>query len=269
MTANGLLATLSRFSYVVIAIALGSCGNAFRFFPNRGSDDYLLDQAQKCLDDYDFECAVEAIDPVLESQPRNETVVITAITAYAGRGDLRILDLITELSDGLASKNLFEILAEHFPAADSVQRLDVERAVEILEAYNDTASDRSDSLNILAFFLYYAEIGVIMSDYAYDGGATVVPAWDACSNTATNFPDDQVQLTGRALANLVDISSNLPGNSAISDAFSSFSGAISALGLTTTLACPADAATCKTVRMLVGNESGGIGLGPDNTLVCP
>ena len=269
MTVNGWVAMLSRFKYALLALSLSSCANAYRYFPDPGSNEYLMDKAKACIDDYDFDCAVDSIDPVVVDLPNDPEVVQIAITAYAGRGNLRVLDLIQEISSGLSSTNLFAILAEHFPSATEVERLDVEHAVELLEAYESDAANRSDTMNILAFFLYYGEIGVIMSDYAYDGAATVAGSWDACSNSDVNLPDDQVQLVARALANLVDISDNLPGNSAVTDTFSSFAATISAYGLSKTIVCPDGALKCKALRMVIGNDSGGIGLGPDNSLICP
>jgi hypothetical protein len=248
---------------------LSACGNLYRYFPNPGSDSYKIDQAQACLDDFDFDCAIEAIDPVLITQPNNPEVVQIGVAAYSGRGGLRVLDMIQEISGGLSSTNLFAILSEHFPQAAAEERLDLEQAVAILEAYETEATERSESLNLFAFFLYYGQIGAILSDYAYDGGVAVGGGWDACTDNEANFPSAQVQAVGRALANVSDTGSNMPSNSAVSLAFDSFSGAYTALGVTKTLDCTVSAAICRNVRMLTGNDSGGIGLGPDNSLVCP
>lgn len=258
MTANGLVVTLSRFKYVLIGLALSSCANAFRSFTDPGAEDYRLDKAQACLDEFDFDCAVENIDPVLEDNPNNETVVRVAISAYSGRSNLRVLDLIQEISDGLSSTNLFVILADHFPSATEDHRKDLEHAVDILEAYNSDASTRSQGLNLFAFFLYYGQIGVILSDYAYNGGAVVDPSWDACSNSDLNLPDPAAQRISRSFAHLVDISNNMSGNEAITDAFSSLSGPIALLGLTKTTTCPDvnPAVACTAVRTMIDADNG-------------
>ncbi len=271
MTASGWVAISSRSSALLLVLFLGACGNVLRYFPDAGSDSYKIDQAKICLDQFDFDCAVESIDPVLESQPDNPEVVAVGIAAYAGRGDLRILDLMQEISSGLSTSNLFDILAEHFPQADAAERSDVARAVEILETFESEASERTASMNVLAFFLYYGQIGVILSDYAYDGAATVAPGWDSCADDDLNLPTAEVQLIGRALANVTDSAENMPSNSAVSTAFDSFSSAFDAMGVSKTLDCSSGGgvATCATLRSVIGSRSTTIGVGPGNTVVCP
>jgi hypothetical protein len=187
-----------------------SCINVLREFGDKSSDSYLLEQARRLLDAEDFDAAIEAITPVLASEPENEEVVYVAAASYAGRAGLRALDLLTNIVTYGSEKTLFEIFAEAFPGADADDQTDIERATSIIDTFSDEASGRSSDLNLFSVFVYYSRIGVALSLYAYDSEGVQRTNFSAChteedfEGVKTGLPDDMVDIVMTSIPKIVD-----------------------------------------------------------------
>jgi hypothetical protein len=244
---------------------LGACSNAFRDFPDKSSDAYYIDQAEIFLNQFKFAEAIDKITPVLATQPRNPKVVQIAMLAYAGRAGLRSLDLITELTDG--SSNFFTIFAEHFPGATDVNVSDMNKAIEILEAYEPDATQRTTELNLIAMFLYYGRIGVVLHRYAYVNNVRS-PTFNQCSTT--DLPDAALTLIVRSLPRALDSTSGL-GSGGLADALNSLTSEplVQAFVGSENSACPTDTTPCQSMRALIGEGDLGIGIGTGPVITCP
>ncbi|MEO5666851.1 MAG: hypothetical protein ABIR96_02205, partial [Bdellovibrionota bacterium] len=174
------------FLSLLIIAGLGSCSNAFRDFPDKSSDQYYIDLAQIYLNQFKFTEAIAKITPVLGTQPHNEQVVQIAMLAYAGRSGLRVLDLILALGSDVSTSSFFRVFAEHFPDADDADIADMQSAIDILEDYQPDPTLRNSELNLIAMFLYYGRIGVILHRYAYVNNV-ISAGFDQCDTT--DFPD--------------------------------------------------------------------------------
>ena len=252
---------------LVFALVLGlaSCGNAFRDFPDKSSDAYYIDQARIFLDQFKFDEAIAKITPVLVTQPRNPSVVEIAMLAHAGRAGLRVLDLILEL--GSSSDTFFMIFAQHFPNADDDDVADMQRAVEILEAYEPDHLNRTSQFNLIGMFLYYGRIGVTLNRYAYVNNV-LSATFDHCSST--DLPDTALTNIVQSLPKALDSASGI-GTGGVSDALDGLTSepTIQQFLGNENAVCPADDTPCSLMRSLIGEGDLNIGLGSGVLTPCP
>ncbi len=206
-------------------VFLGGCANPFRDFPNKGSKEYRLSRAQDKLDHHKFDEVIDDLEPLFGSDPDDPAVVYLGVCAYAGRAGLRVLTLFTDIANGIESKGLFEILAEHFvPTAaeefdladvtalsDISSIADIESAKTIIENYGARAADRNSDINYMAFFVYLSRIGITLNRYAYDTDTGVLRTnFKACRTTVdpagatTGIPNDAVDLVMTSLPRVIE-----------------------------------------------------------------
>jgi hypothetical protein len=247
---------------------LGSCSNAWRDFPDKSSDQYYIDQAKIHLNQFEFDKAIERISPVLAKYPKNTEVVQIAMLSHAGRAGLRVLDLILALASDVSSSTFFRIFAEHFPNADDDDVEDLMRAIEILETYQLDAALRNTEFNLIAMFLYYGQIGVILHRYAYVNNA-IWAQFDQCN--LAHMPDDALTFVVQSLPKALSASSNLSGSGGVSGALDALTSApeIQAFVGAENATCPTDNAPCQSMRSLIGEGDLGIGLGSGVPVACP
>lgn len=253
-------------SFFLMILLLGSCANVYRDFQDKTTDNYYFDLAKQYLDRMDYDNAILHITPLLSSQPTNEAVVKLASEAYAGRAGLRIFDFILELTS-VSDSSFFAVFAQHFPLADEDDVADLETAISLIESFEPTAADRSEALNTLITFLYYARVGVILNYRAFDTTNSVDTSFDACDTN--DFPDEDAQSVVRSIPLAIDSASNLDEN---------VSGLVSSLTENPALVlflsaqdaeCPADSAECGGIRSLINEGDAGIGIGSGGIVACP
>ena len=249
-------------SRALLLLLGASCGqNVFKDLPDKNSDPYLLQLARQRLDDGEYDNAINAITPVLQSDSRNVDVVYIAAAAYAGRAGLKTLTLFTEIatktSDG---KKLLKILGEHISSASRTATIkDLEIAISILEGYSPNAVDRTPTLNYFGLFLYYAYLGALIHVNAMDGQNNVIGGFDAC--TVASLPHADVDVMMISFARITDIL-NVIGNSAAGSIGNQFTYGFPGYDV----GCPAagnatNAAYCKLMRTLVNRDEIGLNTG--------
>lgn len=261
--------TMKKIFLVLLLISgLSSCSNAFRDLPDKSSDEYYIDQARIFLNEFKFTEAIAKIMPVLATQPRNREVVEIAVLAHAGRAGLRVLDLILELGSGSGTISFFKIFAEHFPDADDADVADMQTAITLLETYEADPAERSSGLNLIAMFLYYGRIGVVLHRYAYVDNV-LSPTFDQCSTT--ELPDAALTYIVQSVPKALSASSNISDADGVSDALASLTDLpeIQYFIGSDTSTCPADQNPCQSMRSLIGEGTLQIGLGSGVATPCP
>jgi len=252
----------------MLILGLGSCSNAFRDLPDKSSDQYYIDQARIFLNEFKFTEAIAKIMPVLESQPRNPEVVEIAILAHAGRAGLRVLDLILELGSDSGSVSFFKIFAQHFPNADDDDIADMQTAISILETYEPNEVVRSSELNMIAMFLYYGRIGVVLHRYAYEDNV-LSPTFNQCSTT--DLPDVDLTYIVQSIPKALNASSYISDADGVSSALSALTDLpeIQFFIGSEESVCPTNQAPCQSMRSLIGEGALNIGLGAGVAASCP
>lgn len=265
-------------TFAMLVCATG-CSNALRDFPKRDSDDYLIAETRKCLDNLDFDNAIVNITPVLAKRPQDADIAYLASAAYAGRSGLRILDLFASLGSDLSTKSILTVFAEHYAGAVDLNVSDMERAISILETYGPRAADRSADLNFFALFLYYSRIGVILNRYAFNASNSLRANFAAChtdenlSGPTTGLPNEMVDRIMVTIPRIIETIPAIASGAGLSAAALDTS-VLSALGLSfDPIPCTTDPnnVACIGTRILIaqGKNTNGVGLGTSDPLLPP
>lgn len=259
----------------LLFLSSSSCKNLFSDFTDRTSFDYIVEQTRIHLDREDFDLAIATIEPLLETNPKNEEVAVLASSAYAGRAGVRTLDQILAIGES-SGAGLFEVFTVNLAAADEEDLEDLERARTIIEAYGATAADRSPDANFYALFLWYSRVGANLAFHAVDAGE-VRTNFTAChgvinfAGARTGLPNATVDRVMTSIARIVD---TLPGISSDADVVAALGGITSALPTAVTdiigmdpIPCEdavlpdPNAIACLGVRTLINGSSLGLGTG--------
>ncbi|MBS1983481.1 MAG: hypothetical protein JST16_04855 [Bdellovibrionales bacterium] len=262
----------SPYVWCFVVGMLGGCANPFRDLADKTSEKYRIDQAEGLLNSYKFDDAITAIDPVVAAHPTDERIVNIAVSAYAGRAGLRILDMLEAIGTDLSTKGIFRIFADHFVESDADKQSDIENAKDLIEAYGARGVNRSASMNFLAMFVYYSRIGVVLNRYAYNGTTQLLSTFKACHTTSdfnaatTGLPDSAVDIVMTSIPRILDAASGIASSTdSRITSITSIPGVPTDLGFDP-IPCSADSnnTTCKTVRSLINigpsEISGTIGL---------
>lgn len=251
----GLVATLSN-----------SCGNLLEDYPDKNSNEYLMDRTRKLLDDENFEAAITTITPALNRNPTDPDVAYLAAVAYAGRGGLRILNVISRAASDGGTDGVLKIFAKSLPSSDVADISDFNTAVDILEAAGATAALRNSEHNFFALFLYFARLGVYLNSYGFlvdalrsnfTGCHTVVDT-AAASTGITNSDLGVIYIT---LPRIIETSAYVTGSDdGLSDILDVVDDLPTGLSRTTApcVATPNDA-NCLAVRTMI-NSANPVGL---------
>jgi hypothetical protein len=243
--------------------ALGSCANAFRDFPDKSSDQYLVDQARKALDARDFDAAIDRIEELVAEQPKVEEYAYLASAAFAGRAGLRVLDLALDITTQISSKTLFQIFAEAYDGAGAEEQSDIDQAIALMQAYGASSDERTQKMNFFNVFVHYSRIGIILSRYAFDA-STLRTNFSACNTTvdfggsATGIPDADVYRVLVSMGHVVDSVSGLSASDLL-DSLANLPG-LGSIDPLNEASCPGNA-KCLVMRTLINAPAPGFGLG--------
>lgn len=248
------------FLFTSLVCGLLSCGNILRDMPDKSADSYYIDLAQQALDREDFDEAVARITPVISGNPSDEVALRLGIRAYAGRAGLRILDFSLAMADS-GGDTFFTIFAKQFQGADDDDVADMQSAIDLIEGFETDATLRSADLNLLAMFVYYGNIGVILNNRAFDTNNELVVTFDACSGT--DLPSEDAQSIMQSLPKAIDSTSGVDERAGAAVESLNNSPAMAAFLNAENAECPgADLAAqtrCAALRSLVNGDAG-IGL---------
>jgi hypothetical protein len=257
---------------VLICGTQWGCSNAYRNYSSKTSKPYLIEKARALIDAYEFTQAINILRPLSDADPGSEELSYLTATAYAGRAGLRVLDLFQSLADDISSRTLLQIFARHIPGSTVPTYNDIETAIKVIEAYGSRATNRSQDMNFLALFVFYARIGTLLNLTAYNTDNTLRSNFKAChrlnafSAASTGLTNDQVDIIMVTIPRIIETVSTISGTGAAFDAIQSISN-LQALGIASFDAIPCSANSenpkCLAVRSLVnlGTTDGGIGLG--------
>lgn len=260
--------TRRLFFSLSLVVGLFSCGNILRDMPNKSADSYYMDLAKQALDREDFDDAIARITPVLQSNPTDEEVVRLGIRAYAGRAGLRILDFSLAMADS-GDDNFFTVFAKQFQGADDDAVADMQSAIDLIEAFESDATARSAQVNILAMFVYYGNIGVVLNNRAFDTNNELVATFDACDGT--DLPSADAQAILQSLPKAVDSASGVDERAASAVSALNDSPEMAAFSSAQNAECPGvdlqGRTLCAGIRTLVNGDAS-IGLNTGGG-VCP
>jgi hypothetical protein len=248
--------------------SLTGCKNLYSNFTHRTSTEYLIYDAERFIDNLQFDLAIMNLDEVLTRDATHPQALYLNSIAHSGRAGLRVISIFETIQDG-GTTNLFPMLAASFKLTDDTDLADFALAVNYLETVGEEAADRTADQNFYALFLYAGYIGAVLNRYAYNASNTLMTAnFSAChkvSNKAavkTGIPDDGIDVIMTMIPRLIDTMDEMASNG--SDALIDTT-ALENLGTFSydPIPCSANSslAACRAVRSIVNNSTTGIGLG--------
>ncbi|HVJ64294.1 MAG TPA: hypothetical protein VM901_03465 [Bdellovibrionota bacterium] len=253
---------------VVLLVSLTGCKNFYSNFTHRTSTEYLIYDAERFIDNLQFDLAIINLDEVLSRDSTHEQALYLNSIAHSGRAGLRVISIFETVQDG-GTSNLFPMLAASFKLMDDTGLADFALAVDYLETVAEDAADRTPDQNFYALFLYAGYIGAVLNRYAYNTSNTLMTAnFSAChkvSNKAavkTGIPDDGIDIIMTMIPRLIDTMDEMAssGSDTLID-----TTALENLGTFSydPIPCSANSnvVACRAVRSIVNNSSTGIGLG--------
>ncbi|MEZ0391754.1 MAG: hypothetical protein ACAH59_06035 [Pseudobdellovibrionaceae bacterium] len=190
------------------------CSNVFEGMADTTSDEALLEDARKFMNDQEWGSAIEKFEALSDSKQQEEAVIQDWATAYAGRCGLEFIDYFVNLgSADLSSSTIFNYLMNAW-TGESVNPSDCALAQAKMEEISIDPAERTSEQNLFMAILGMVKVGVYLrsnldingSDNAGDGTAELSACTDTNSPGVDPLDDSELNqlITGVGL-----ISSNL------------------------------------------------------------
>ncbi len=191
---NLLVHTLVSFIFLTTT----SCGgNIFEEASSKSSDDVVLQEIQKAVNEQRFDDAILLITENPDLAPASRENKMLYASAYAGKCGVTFAELAESIETATGAAILLAMTSFSTITTSSAECV---TAQEYLESIGDYA-DRTSSENIALFLIGYSKVGVFLKEVADDTApfGTVDGDFDGCP--AGNLPDDNVKqmMSGTAL----------------------------------------------------------------------
>ncbi len=162
--------TKYAFGIVLSALLLCSC-NMYSGFAAPGSDSEYIEEAQKCLADRDFGCAIVNYNKLSSTNEKNKRLCLVNM-ARAGLGVSELVQIIS--NSGTGATIVGEIAQELLPYSEEKETAGA-AAVTACEAYSTAVS--GDTATLLASLSYLVDCSVRVAKTdtlvaTSDGGTT-------------------------------------------------------------------------------------------------
>ncbi|MCB9025073.1 MAG: hypothetical protein H6625_02040 [Bdellovibrionaceae bacterium] len=194
----------SIFLYIfIISFSLTNCTNILDEFAKKDTDEALLFEAKKNMNDGSWDLAIANFAKMSTAFLAERDVKLQHAKAYAGRCGLDLLQLFEDLSSNLSTGRLYALLMSAFTGATSSNADDCATAEDLLLSISTSASSRSSEENSTLAFISFAKMGAIFAAFSDEttSDGTVDGDFDACQdNTSPGVPEAYVREVGIGLA---------------------------------------------------------------------
>lgn len=250
---------LILFSLFVLILQTSCGGNLFKEISKSTSDEALIVDAQKYIDDGSWTDAITVIEQQMTASARTRSDVIEMWAgAYAGRCGQSFIALVNGLSSSTGAPFLFFMKAFQ---AITVIPADCYTAQQKMEIIGDATKRTSDE-NFFMFFLGISKIGSYLKSKAdispTDGAAD--SSFDPCDKSKISDTEVAQVITGLGLIldNITAVGSSISNNSTIS----SMNTLCNSLGFSCVITDPNSSSITSTVsavfRQLIATSDFGI-----------
>ncbi|MCB0391087.1 MAG: hypothetical protein KDD58_07345 [Bdellovibrionales bacterium] len=186
-----------------MSFSLVSCSNILREFAKKDTDEALLYEAKKNMNDGEWTAAIANFDSMSASFLKKRDVVLQHAKAYAGRCGLDLLQLFEDLSSNLSSGRLYPLLMSAFTNATTTNVDDCGEAENLLISIAASADNRTSEENTTLAFISFAKLGTIFSAFADESTAdgSTDGDFNACQDNQTpGIPEAYVREVGISIA---------------------------------------------------------------------
>ena len=255
--------------YIVVllaALANGGGCNVFNDMSNKKSDDAIIDDINNLIDGGFWNDAVLKLSLISAAGLQRRDVKILEASAYAGRGGLDTINLITALNNNSSggAKTLFQMLASTFKGATTSSFNDEVRAQNFIFSISNIATNRTVDENIFMVFIEFAKLGTLLAAVADTNGDGIIDPLFDNSNLAmlTNAQAAEVVVGISVILTSLNAAGSTIGSQSLGGATAACT-AISAVDPTFCSTVDPSAVTgiqLQFARTLVGENAAGIGL---------
>jgi hypothetical protein len=250
---------------LLAALVSGGGCNIFGDMADKTSDDAIIAEINNLIDAGLWNDAILKWNLLSSSaQAKRENKLLRA-SAYAGRGGLDILRIISNINTGGA--NFFTILMKAFRTSQDRHISDEITAESIIVSISPSSSLRTIDENVFLLFVEFAKIGTTLAFYAdADADQVVDASFDNCTATYNSLHLKHL-LSG--IANIIDIIATI-GTSLGGTPLKNLNSACSSLGVPG-ICAKTDASTVTpaeelVVKTLIGESHLAVGLGVSNSV---
>lgn len=187
------------------------CANVLDSMARKTTDEAILEDARKAMNDSDWDLALEKFDELTAAKKSEVAVIEKWATAYAGKCGLNFIEYFTNLgSASLTGSTLFKYLMNAW-TGETVYPEYCTLAQTKMEEISSDAADRSTNQNFFLAILGMVKVGVYLrgnldrdgTDNLGDGTAELDPCTDDVSNLEESQATEIVTGLGLITTNLV------------------------------------------------------------------
>ncbi len=189
------------------SLAMTGCSNIFEDASNKNSDEALLEDARKSINDQDYDTALAKFDAMSADFKTGTDIIEMWAGAYAGKCGLDFISYFGSLgTTTMGTNTIFKFLMSAW-SQKVISPSHCTLAQQKLEEISANAAERTNSQNLFMAILGMVKIGVYLREYADKDGTgnlgdgTPDAAVNVCTNNSSNLPDaalDEV-ITGMGL----------------------------------------------------------------------
>jgi hypothetical protein len=258
---------------IVLSAALvngGGC-NVYNDISNKKSDASILDDIRHLIDRGYWDDAIQKFSLLSPAAFQQASTVQLKASAYAGRGGLSLISLISALAANTSSgsKTLFQLLMSAFPSANYTRYHDILTAqtlmLQLAPSTPSTLTQLTLDEGIFLIFVEFAKLGTLFTAIAdLDNDGTLDLAFDNCNKA--NLSDGDAAEVGAAIGIILTVLTNtgssigLTSVSGLQTLCASFPAGSCAITNPNDNAFQSNPLVLQALRTLVGETNSGIGL---------
>ena len=209
---------LKIISVLILTTAMSCSANIYTSISDQNTEQALLENAVKAINNGDYDSAIEYIGRITSSFRRDPKVSKTAAAAYAGKCGLNFFDMVTTITAVTADTPLM-MMMKAFQTVTVTPSSCNTAQLEIENKYGMTSAARPTDINLFLAILGMAKMGTYLRSLADVNQDAVVDAGfaDACTvGTITDANTIEVGTgLGLLLDNITSLTASVAGNAAI------------------------------------------------------
>lgn len=161
---------LKNYFLLISIVLIASCGSSWNFYSDFGDKDTkeaLIEEAKFRIDKGNYTGAIELLDVLSTRYPKDADIALLRSSAYAGAGNIGLLNTATNIGDLKRSTNIIETpLAGYFILVADPEDSEINYALEAIDSlvsFEDSASKRTNEMNMYLSVISYAAVATVLS----------------------------------------------------------------------------------------------------------
>lgn len=220
-----------------LASSMSCSVNILENFADTNTDEALLNDAKKMINQGNYNGAIAKIDKMTSSYQATRAIVSLRAQAYAGLCGLNFFDLVLALGN-LGTTRILPFTLSTFRSGADTTKIDACITAETLIKSIGAVGARTTDENLLMLLISFTKIGNLLSYYAdSDQDGTATAAYDVCTvggagvrTAGADMPDEDARELGTGLTIALESLSAISGSVNLgSGSLAGLSGACSAL----------------------------------------